>query len=199
MKQIEISNRCSTVMLVAFMDGTQLITPFHGGNIDGAVQVVKEHFHKNGKWSYYQWTLQCADNVWFMKIPDGQRHASWQAAIDEWKRLWHYHNGADAPQIDDEAIRRHWRHRSPAKAAEWDKIDSTLMQPSQLPELLAAQIELADAQKELQAVKAEVNSLRVAEELKAAAEQTRTKVAKAKAALSKGSVNLADLQAMLSQ
>lgn len=39
------------------------VVPFTGQSITGFVRVLAERFHKNGKWSYTDWTLRAGEGV----------------------------------------------------------------------------------------------------------------------------------------
>ncbi len=189
------SLRHQNLVAARLPDGRQVIFTFTGKSVAGVVQVIKEEYNKNGKWSATYWQVELADGViGFVRSQDwetGQwlNSKRWHEAIVEFR-------GKD--DLDDESIERFIR-------AEWkrtaERLDAEREASQQdgsvaLMELLAAQDALAEAQAELASIQMDVARMEATELVRAETIATSERVSQAKVAMAKGA-SLADLTALL--
>ena len=196
-------------ILVASVGEQTIIIPFAGETIPGVATVVATKYEKNGKWSYSEWTVELADGigsfVWSQDWELGSyvTAGTWERAVSDVRRI------ANMPDLCSAAIERFIRAKLGKAAATIDENERKASSDGTpiLSELLAAQAELADAQRSLAAERSQADRLaheiQSAIDARAAAESARIeaaataeRVAKAKAAMSRGA-SLADLKAMM--
>lgn len=185
----------------------QGIIEFVGKDISPAVRVLNTDYTKNGGWSHSTWTVELAAG--FMPCVYGQdwetgqwfTAKTWEGAVASFRNKMAY-GQAEAMkgfQITDEQIIRGIRAIFPESAAELDKHESAFANATnQVSELIAAQVELADAKAEEAEVLAVIAQLEEAEKMRAEAKEIKERASNARAMLSSGkSVNLADLKAAM--
>lgn len=196
-------------LLVATVGEQQLIFEFQGQNIPGAVTIASTRSERNGKWSFTEWTVELSENIRsFVWKQDWNEcvyvtAGTWDRLVADIRQI------SGIPDLSNDAIERFVRAKLGKAARKLDEArdNATADNSPILAELLAAQQELAEAQRQRADAQAEHTAL-VAEvqqaiEAKAAAERARTeaketaeRVAKAKSAMAKGA-SLADLQSLL--
>ena len=202
-------------LVVAQVGDDQLLFEFTGVGIPGAVTVVQEDYEKNGKWSFSTWAVELSDGLhcflWYQDWEQGNylTAKTWESAREHVRKTAKKHTLTGSFDLKDEAIDRFVRARLPNTAARLDAAEAERTRDPTpiLEDLLAAQAELAEAQKDLSAAQAERGQLaaevKQALEARAAAEKSRQeaaatadRVTKAKAAMARGA-SLADLKEML--
>ena len=55
-----------------FLQQGETFHPFAGASIPGVVRVLKDHYKKNGKWSYTTWNLRIAEGVTGWVVAGGE-------------------------------------------------------------------------------------------------------------------------------
>jgi len=148
-------------------DGRQIIFEFAGKAVPGVVQIVREDYTKNGKWSHSRWAVELADGV--IGFVRGQ---DWETS--QWlnSKRW------PAANLDADAAS--------------EKADGS----AALLELLEAQDALAKEQSALGRLREEVAAMEEAERVMTETIATRARVTKAREAMQRGA-SLSDLRAIL--
>ncbi|GEM_PF-3056017 len=176
-------------------DGRQIIFEFAGKAVPGVVQIVREDYTKNGKWSHSRWAVELADGViGFVRGQDWEtsqwlNSKRWPEAIAEFQ-------GKES--LDADAVERFIRTTWQGVAANLDadaaseKADGS----AALLELLEAQDALAKEQSALGRLREEVAAMEEAERVMTETIATRARVTKAREAMQRGA-SLSDLRAIL--
>jgi len=175
--------------------GRQIIFEFAGKAVPGVVQIVREDYTKNGKWSHSCWAVELADGViGFVRGQDWEtsqwlNSKRWPEAIAEFQ-------GKES--LDADAVERFIRTTWQGVAANLDadaaseKADGS----AALLELLEAQDALAKEQSALGRLREEVAAMEEAERVMTETIATRARVTKAREAMQRGA-SLSDLRAIL--
>lgn len=186
-------------------NGQQVIFEFTGKNVPGVLTVVSKHFTKEGKWSANYWTVELAEGV--IGFTHSQCWGSgewldsgcWRETVQEisWGTR-HLSAVYKTVELDADAVERFVRSTWPDQAKRLDaaEADRAAEPSAALVTLLAAQEELAQAQKSHAAILADVARLEEAETIKAEAAALRERTARAREAMKRG-IGLADLKELL--
>lgn len=200
------SLRHLNVIIASDSDDNSVVFPFEGKSIPGIIQVIREDYTKNGKWSHTTWTVEPANGVYCATVSQDWETSKWlnsmvwESAVAEFKEKLSFvgGNALNTIMIEDDAIVRFIRATWPKYATCFDAKVATDTNNTNdaVKELIAAQKELAELQREISmmeaAQQAKENDMRVLAE----AEATRLRVANAREAMKKGA-SLADLKALL--